>query len=156
MVKRWLKFRAWISKENKWRDINIWLVAKNSSVDYINQVERKPVTKSQEWPIFNVQKKKTYSKPSLICRFTFYGFSHPQSTTVQKQMLLLWHILRMSTVTWYHNANNSPHFVSSHRHLIISRSQEEGWVHYNKLFWEREHIHKILIIVYCITVLFYY
>lgn len=130
------------------RDINIWLVAKNSSVDYITQVERKPVTNSQDWPIFKVQKeKKTYSKSSLICRY------FPWSSTVADGPPLTYpQSVNSSLISQCHH---SPHFVSSHRHFIISSSQE-GWANYNKLFWEQDHIYNIFIIVYCITVLFYY
>lgn len=139
MVKRWLKFRVWISKENKWKEINIWLVAKNSSVDYIIQVERKPGTKSHEWPIFKVQKKKNIQLVLPYLQVHFPWFQSPMVNTVQKQMILR-HILRMSTVACYYNANIIS-LTSSHHIGILSSLYHKKDKYITISYSERETIY---------------
>ena len=46
----------------------------------------------------------------------------------------------------------SSHFLSSHRHFILwflAITSSQGWVQYNKIFWERDYIHITFNIVYC-------
>lgn len=64
--------------------------------------------------------------------FAFQGFGHLGSTLVLEQILFLWNPQKVKVPMSFTS------FLSPCRHFIISQHhQEEGWVPYNKMFWER-------------------
>ena len=65
------------------------------------------------------------------------------------ELLLTFHLKVSSSLTWCH----STHVIPSS--YLLTSSQEEGWVQYYNIFWEKGHIHMTFITVIVIIDLFH-
>lgn len=102
--------------------------------------------------VYNIRSYYTQLFP-LIHGFAFWGFTYPRSTAVWKQMipLLMYSQKFNGSLTPLHHNTSVINLPSSHGVGISSSylSREKWRVWYNKIFWERDHIHITIITVWC-------
>ena len=84
------------------------------------------------------------------------GHQHHHSSMVQDHLKQMTHLLKhhqVSSLMLYHKAYVIQ-LTSHHRHFHVTTFQEEGWVQYNKIFWERRKKKKRGHIIAFITIYF--